>query len=120
MLVYLIYVFYILDAVEDARKAKDKHGEPFPGWLAFVQLVFNFILIAFSGFFLYKEHEQFQKMFAKDKGKNKLIKSFYKYYSDFWNYPDVIPPVLIILVIIADTLTNDERRPHMDEFRITL
>ena len=120
MLVYLIYVFNILDAVEDARKAKDKDGEPFPGWLVFVQLLFNFILIAFSGFFLYKEYDQFQKMFAKDKDKNRLIKSLAKYYSDFWNYPDVIPPILIILVIIADTLTNDERRPHMDEFRITL
>ena len=57
------------------------------------------------------------KSFGDNRG---FIKRFTTYYTDFWNYPDVIPPVLIIVIIIADTVVRDGKRPGMDNFRITL
>ena len=56
-------------------------------------------------------------MFGED---SSFLKRFAKYYTDFWNYPDVIPPILIIVIIIADTLVRDGKRDGMDNFRITL
>ena len=58
-------------------------------------------------------------MYGNEDGR--FIIKFAKYYSDFWNYPDLIPPILIIAIIIVDTLsTNEAEHPGIAKFRITM
>ena len=53
--------------------------------------------------------------------KRRFISKFAEYYSDFWNWIDVVPPILIIAIIIVDTLsTNEEHHPNIASYRITL
>ena len=89
----------------------------FPGWLLFVQFIFYVLLIVGSAYFLIKEYEQFHKLKGKDDDRT-FCDRFKEYYSDFWNYPDVIPPFLIVTIIILDTITHDN--PGITKYRITM
>ena len=102
-----------MDVVERYRAEGD-----FPGWLLLVQFIFYVVLIVGSAYFLIKEYEQFHKLKGNDETRSFWYR-FKEYYSDFWNYPDVIPPFLIVTIIILDTITSDEAG-GITKYRITM
>ena len=96
-----------MDRVEDHRDDED-----FPGWLGFIQFIFYSALLVGSGYLLYLENLQFYAIKTEE---DTFLAKLKTYYSDFWNYADVVPPTFIILVIVIDMFFSD-----VAKFRITM
>ena len=103
---YLIYVFYILDLDEEYRLTHEENEIP----TAFIifESTWNVLLLFWSLFFLAAERRQ-------------LVKAGWSYFKDVWNYADVVPPVLIILIVLVDYFArNEERHPGVSKFRFSM
>ena len=50
-----------------------------------------------------------------------FVERLREYWTDFWNYPDVVPPICIIIIIGVDTFsTNEADHPGLAKFRFTM
>ena len=81
--VYLIYTYFIFK-----KHIADLENEDADAEQKTLDLVFGILLIVGSAYFLYQERKQWMKKDCKN------------YLGDFWNYTDVIPPVLILVSVI--------------------
>ena len=106
---YLIYVFLVMEKHEDYRQEHilDPTVE-IPAGFKLFETIWNIELILFSLFFIAQERRQFKKRGLA-------------YFTDVWNYADVLPPLIIILVCIVDFFaTEDLEHKNVANFRYTM
>lgn len=89
--VYLVYTLLLVH--DDVVGEHESHR----GFYIFLNVSTILLLFMFSGYFLTMEFKSLRR-----KGDNKI-----KYFQDVWNYTDVVPPIIIIIVGLMDLFTPD-------------
>lgn len=90
-MLYLIYAFVLIPL--DAKNiAKEDAGGEYPISLIIIDKLWVLLLCIFSAYFLKNEWRQV-----------KVAK--WDYLKQIWNYADVVPPILLILICMVDFFT---------------
>ena len=87
--VYFFYSTVMIKLEQEASAAANNEEDAlseFPTGLKWWLIIWETILIGFSLYFLYAEFRQARK------------NGFLNYINDIWNYADLIPPILIIII----------------------
>lgn len=87
-LFYAVYIYSVTDNIVDAFKKGA--GQ------AMLEFSTQTVLFLFSSFFLYTEIKQL------------VIKKPQLYFAEVWNYVDIVPPCLIILLILLDLFDKQD------------
>lgn len=106
---YLIYSIFIFK--HDMSYIDNESGEQteveVPMWFNILDNFWLFVLLIYSFYFLRLEYRQVQR-----KG--------WDYLKDVWNYADFGPPILIILIVIADIFFSSKGGEGLQTFRFSV
>ena len=84
-LTYIIYVTAVFDP--SFENTFDKNETGMNDW---VHLAITILLCLLSVYFLVNELRSFRK------------EGFFRYWTQFWNYVDIIPPIMIMVIVGLD------------------
>ena len=101
-----MYVVYVLPTDAIYVHLEDHNNVEYPLWFFLLDKVWLMGLIIWSLYFLCAEVSQ-----AKKQG--------WSYLKDVWNYTDMIPPALIIIIVVVDFFVKEETET-ITKFRTTL